>query len=106
MGEVTNAYAIIKNTGTVDLPNTCALLRALDEGREHPNKKMCVGTLPVQSQVTVKLTVDSTFRENTVIQIDVTANDAILLRVDRQSCRDIKIFGGTPSDVGVIKSTK
>ena len=42
MGEVTNAYVTVKNTGMVDLPNTCALLRAIDEDREHPDKKVCV----------------------------------------------------------------
>ena len=103
MGEVTNSYVIVKNTGTVDLPNTCALLRAIDEGREHPNKKVCVANLPVQNQVTLKLTVDSTYQQNTVIQVDATSNDAILLRVDKPSCTDIGLFGGAPSDVGVVK---
>lgn len=103
MGEVTNAYVTVVNTGTVDLPNTCALLRAIDEGREHPDKEVCVNNLPVKNQVTYKLTVDSTYRQDTIIQVDVTSNGAILLRVDRQSCRDIKLFGGAPTDIGVIK---
>jgi hypothetical protein len=103
MGEVTNAYVTIKNTGTLDLPNTCGLLRAIDEGREHPDKKVCTPNLPAQNQVTVKLTVDSTYRQDTIIQVDVTSNENILLRVDRHSCRDIGLFGGAPSDVGVIK---
>ncbi|MBL8049955.1 MAG: hypothetical protein JNM46_01925 [Anaerolineales bacterium] len=103
MGEVTNAYVTVKNTGTVDLPNTCGLLRAIDEGREHPDKKVCVSNLPIQSQVILKLTVDSTYQKDTIIQVDVLSNEAILLRVDKQSCRDISLFGGAPSDVGVIK---
>lgn len=103
MGEVTNAYVTVKNTGTVDLPNTCALLRAIDEGREHPNKKMCVANLPLQNQVTLKLTVDSTYKQNTVIQVDTSSNDVLLLRADKPSCTDIGLFGGAPSDVGVIK---
>jgi len=103
MGEVTNAYVIVKNTGTVDLPNTCALLRAIDEGREHPDKKGCVPDLPVGNQVTLKLTVDSTYKESTAIQVDASSNDAILLRVDKQSCTDIGLFGGEPSDLGVVK---
>ena len=103
MGEVTNAYVLIKNTGTVDLPNTCGLLRAIDEGREHPDKKVCATNLPSQNQVTLKLTVDSTYQKDTIIQVDVTSNDAILMRVDKQSCRDISLFGGVPSDVGVVK---
>jgi hypothetical protein len=103
MGEVTNSYVTVKNTGTVDLPNTCALLRAIDEGREHPDKQVCVTNLPAQYQVTLKLTVDSTYKENTVIQVDTTSNDVILLRVDKPSCTDIGLFGGAPTDLGVIK---
>lgn len=103
MGEVTNAYVTVKNTGTVDLPNTCALLRAIDEDREHPDKKMCVTNLPAQNQVKLKLTVDSAYKQDTVIQVDASSNDVLLLRVDKPSCTDIGVFGGAPSDVGVIK---
>lgn len=103
MGEVTNAYVNVKNTGNVDLPNTCALLRAIDEDRVHPDKKRCVNNLPVKNQVKFKLTVDSQYRVDTIIQVDVTTNDTVLLRLDRQSCRDISLFGGVPSDVGVVK---
>lgn len=103
LGEVTNAYVTVKNTGTVDLPNTCSLLRAIDEGREHPDKKVCVANLPVRNQVTFKLTVDSAYKQDTVIQVDTSSNEAILLRLDRPSCTDIGLFGGAPSDIGVIK---
>lgn len=103
MGEVTNSYIIVKNTGNIDLPNTCALLRAIDEGRDHPDKKVCVDILPVKSQVKLKLTVDSTYRKDTIIQVDVTSNENLLLRVDKQSCRDISLFGGVPGDIGVVK---
>jgi hypothetical protein len=103
MGEVTNAYVTVKNTGTVDLPNTCALLRAIDEDRVHPDKQKCVSNLPVQNQVTLKLTVDSVYKQNTVIQVDASSNDVLLLRVDKPSCTDIGLFGGAPSDVGVVK---
>lgn len=103
MGEVTNAYVTVKNTGTADLPNTCALLRALDEDREHPDKKVCVPNLPVGNQVTLKLTVDSAYKQDTVIQVDASSNDVLLLRVDKPSCTDINLFGGAPTDVGVVK---
>jgi hypothetical protein len=103
MGEVTNAFVTVKNIGTVDLPNTCAILRAIDEDREHPDKRICVANLPAQNQVTLKLTVDSQYQVNTIIQVDVTSNEVTLLRLDKQSCKDIRIFGGTPSDVGEIK---
>jgi hypothetical protein len=103
MGEVTNAYVTMKNTGTVDLPNSCAMLRAIDEDRVHPDKKKCVDNLPTQNQVTLKLTVDSTYKQNTVIQVDASSNDVLLLRVDKPSCTDIGLFGGAPSDIGLIK---
>ncbi len=103
MGEVTNAYITVKNTGNVDLPNTCALLRAIDEDRVHPDKQKCITNLPTQNQVTLKLTVDSAYKQDTVIQVDASSNSAILLRVDKPSCTDIGLFGGAPSDLDVIK---
>jgi hypothetical protein len=103
MGEVTNAFVTVKNTGNVDLPDTCSLLRAIDEDRVHPDKKVCVLNLPVQHQVTLKLTVDSAYQQDTAIQVDTTTGDTLLLRVDRQSCTDIGLFGGAPNDTGVIK---
>ena len=106
MGEVTNAYVIVRNTGTVELPNACGLLRANDEGREHPDKKSCVASLPAQFQVTLKLTVDSTYQEDTIIQVDALSNEVVLLRIDKQSCRDIQLIGGVPADVGVVKPTQ
>jgi hypothetical protein len=103
MGEVTNAYVTVKNTGTVDLTNTCSLLRAIDEGRTHPDKNKCVSNLPAQKQVTLKLTVDSTYKQNTAIQVDTSSNEVLLLRVDKPTCSDISLFGGVPSDLDVIK---
>ncbi len=103
MGEVTNAYVTVQNTGTIDLPNTCAILRAIDEDREHPDKKVCISNLPAQNQVNLKLTVDSKYKVDTIIQVDVTSNEVTLLRFDKQSCRDISLFGGAPSDLGQIK---
>ena len=103
MGEVTNAYVTVKNTGNVTLPNTCALLRAIDEDREHPDKKVCVSNLPIQHQVTLKLTVDSAYQQDTAIQVDASSNEILLLRVDKASCTDIGLFGGEPDDAGIVK---
>lgn len=103
MGEVTNAFVTLKNSGNVDLPNACALLRASDEDRQHPDKIRCVPNLPVHTEVTLKLTVDSAFKVGTAIQVDATSNGVLLLRVDRLSCTDIAVFGGEPSNVGEIK---
>jgi hypothetical protein len=46
MGEVTNAYSIIRNTTGQSLTNVCATLSASDEARVHPDKTVCVAALP------------------------------------------------------------
>lgn len=105
MGEETNAYVTLQNTGTVDLPNACGLLRAADEGRPHPDKTKCVDNLPAGYQVTLKLTVDTTFKKDTIIQVDASSDGNLLLRVDKQSCTDLDVVGGIPTDIGEIKPT-
>jgi hypothetical protein len=47
--------------------------------------------------------VDSTYKQSTIIQVDVSSNDILLLRVDKQSCTDISLTGGAPTEVGVVK---
>jgi hypothetical protein len=104
MGEVTNAFVTLQNTGNVDLPNTCGLLRAVDEGRPHPDKTKCVDNLPAGYQVTLKLTVDSTFKQSTIIQVDASSADILLMRVDQQSCTNLDLPGATiPGEIGIIK---
>ena len=103
MHEVTNAYVKIMNTGGPDLPNACGLLRAIDEDREHPDKQRCVVNLPADYQVTFRLTVDSAYKQDTAIQVDVSSEDVLLLRVSEPSCRDINLFGAPPSDEGTTR---
>lgn len=99
MGEVTNAFIILKNTGNIELTNLKATLTALDEGRVHPDKTVELTSLPVASQVTVKLTVDSTYRQETPIQIEVTADGGLFQRVGQDSCKDIGLFAPNPEDL-------
>jgi hypothetical protein len=99
MGEVTNAYVTLKNLGNVDLTNIEATLKALDEGRVHPDKTVELTLLPVNYQVAIKLTVDSTYREETPIQIEVTADYGLFQRVGANSCRDIGIFAPKPESM-------
>src|SRR6185503_10153285 len=80
MGEVTNAFVTLKNTGGVELTNLKATLFALDEGREHPDKTVELTSLPVGNQLTVKLTVDSTYREQTPIQVEVASDQGLFPR--------------------------
>jgi len=99
MGEVTNAFITLKNTGNVELTNLKATLHALDEGRVHPDKTVELTSLPVAYQVTVKLTVDSTYRQETPIQIEITADNGLFQRVGQDSCKDIGLFAPNPDDL-------
>ena len=96
MGEVTNAYVTFKNVGNVDLTNLIATLYALDEGREHPDKIQEIAILPVRYQITLKMTVDSTYKEETPIQVEVTSDQGTFPRGGADSCRDIDLFGPRP----------
>lgn len=96
MGEVTNAFVNLKNTGNVELTNLKATLNARDEGREHPDKTVELTALPVNYEVSIKLTVDSTYQEETPIQVEITADGGLFQRVGADSCRDIGIFAPNP----------
>lgn len=99
MGEVTNAFVTLRNIGNVELTNLRATLIALDEGREHPDKTVEVAFLPAAYQVSLKLTVDSTYRAETPIQIEVTGDGGLFQRVGAESCRDIGLLAPNPSSL-------
>ena len=99
MGEVTNAYVTLQNNTGTDMSDLCATLYALDEGRVHPDKTVCVPLLGNGQQVTLKLTVDSTYQQETPIQVEVTNGDTVLSRVDSPSCTDIGFFAPAPGVV-------
>ncbi|NJC95766.1 MAG: hypothetical protein FIB03_05415 [Anaerolineae bacterium] len=92
MGEVTNAFVTLKNIGSVELTNLRATLYALDEGRVHPDKTVELTSLPAGYQVTVKLTVDSTYKADTPIQVEVITDQGTFPREGSDSCRDLGIF--------------
>jgi hypothetical protein len=97
MGEVTNAFVVLTNTGGVELTNLKATLKALDEGREHPDKTVDVTALPVGHKVTLKLTVDSTYQEETPIQVEASGDGGLFQRLGADSCKDIGLFAPNPS---------
>lgn len=99
MGEVTNAFVTLSNTGDVELTNLNVTLNALDEGREHPDKTVEVASLPVGYKVTLKLTVDSTYKAETPIQIEVRGEAGLFQRVGADSCKDIGIFAPNPDSL-------
>ena len=96
MGEVTNAYVTLKNTGNVDLTNLVATLYTLDEGRVHPDKTKEVASIPVGYEVTLKLTVDSTYKAESPIQVEVSSSQGLFPRQGVASCRDIGLFAPKP----------
>jgi uncharacterized membrane protein len=96
MGEVTNAFVTIKNTGNVALTNLRVTLLALDEGREHPDKTVELTSLPPAYQVTVKLTVDSTYKKDSPIQVEVASDQGTFPREGAAACRDIGILAPKP----------
>jgi hypothetical protein len=95
MGEVTNAFVTLKNTG-VELTNLKVTLFALDEGREHPDKTVELTSLPVGYQVTLKLTVDSTYKQESAIQVEVISDQGTFPREGLASCTDIGLFAPNP----------
>jgi len=99
MGEVTNAFVTLENTGNVDLTNLTTTLMALDEGREHPDKTVETAFLQTGYQVTVKLTVDSTYQAETPIQVEVMGDGGLFQRVGASSCQDIGLFAPDPASL-------
>lgn len=96
MGEVTNAYVTIKNIGNTELTNLVATLYALDEGREHPDKVQEIASLPIHYEITLKMTVDSTFKAETPIQVEAISDQGVFPREGLNSCTDIGIFAPKP----------
>jgi hypothetical protein len=103
MGEVTNAYPIIRNNTGNELTNVCATLTASDEARLHPDKTSCIVSLPNGYQATLKLTVDTGFKQDTSIRVDVTSNEGSTLSLARSSCRDLGLPGWVPDKIGVVE---
>jgi hypothetical protein len=99
MGEVTNAYVTLKNNTGADMTDGCTTLYALDEGRVHPDKTVCVPLLQHGQQVTLKLTVDSTYRQTTPIQVEVKSGETLLSRMGQESCTDIGLFAPRPGSL-------
>lgn len=99
MGEVTNAFVTLKNAGNIELTNLRITLHALDEGREHPDKTVEVTALPTGHEVSLKLTVDSTYQEETPIQVEVADDAGLFERVGAESCRDIGLFAPEPASL-------
>lgn len=99
MGEVTNAFVTLKNIGNVELTNLVTTLYALDEGREHPDKTQETASLPVGHEVTLKLTVDSTYKKESPIQVETNTSQGPFPREGVASCRDIGVLTPNPDSL-------
>jgi len=99
MGEVTNAFVVLRNTGGVELTNLKVTLNALDEGRVHPDKTVDVSLLPMGYKATLKLTVDSTYKAETPIQIEVSGDAGLFQRLGADSCKDIGVLAPNPDSL-------
>lgn len=97
LGEVTNAFVVVRNTALIEVTNLKVTLNALDEAGVHPDKTVEIPSLQAGSKVTLKLTVDSTYRQETPIQIEVTGDGGLFERVGSASCKDIGILAPNPS---------
>lgn len=96
MGEVTNAFVTLTNTGAIELTNLRVTLNALDEDRVHPDKTVELTSLPIRNQVTVKLTVDTAYQKDTPIQV-VTVSDQGGFPIEGlASCTDLGLFAPKP----------
>ena len=103
MGEVTNAYVVLANASGPDLTTVCATLSAADEGRVHPDKTACVPSLPRGYQVTLKLTIDTTFQVDTIVEVGVLSNEGTMASAGGLACRDIGSFVPAPEKIGVLE---
>lgn len=103
MGEVTNAYVQVRNTGGAEWTEVCATLRGLDEDRAHPDKTKCAASLPTGYKITFKLTVDTGYKQDTPIQVDVSTGQGPALRAGKESCTDIGFPGVQPADLDTIQ---
>jgi hypothetical protein len=99
MGEVTNAFVTLKNTGGTELTNVNATLYALDEGRVHPDKTVELTSLSVGYEVTIKLTVDSTYKKESPIQVEVNSDQGLFPREGLPSCTNIGVFAPDPASL-------
>jgi hypothetical protein len=103
MGEVTNAFLTISNLGTSELLNICATLRGQDEGQAHPDRTKCISSIPGGYQVTLKLTIDTTYKEASPIQVEIASDDLLLQRLAKDGCSDIGLFPPGIDDIGRVE---
>ncbi|GEM_PF-2052082 len=86
LGEVTNAYITVQNIGNQDAENVRITLAASDEEKPHRDRQYIVPHLPPQYEISVKLTVDTQSRQDTVLTVHVSAENAVSEAVTKENC--------------------
>jgi len=89
MGEVTNIYVQIQNVGTAEANDVQVIASATDEDRPHPDKLHAVPHLPPGNEITFKFTVDTQFRKDTTITIDLSSDEGAQASSSRTDCRQL-----------------
>jgi hypothetical protein len=59
-----------------------------------------VASLPAGFLVTLKLTVDTGYKQDTPIQVDVSTSAGLTRRAGTESCTDIGVFVNEPPNLG------
>jgi hypothetical protein len=103
MGEVTNVYVKLTNSSSPDLTAVCATLSAADENRVHPDKTICVDSLPQGYQTILKLTVDTAFQVSTIVEVTVSSSNGLLQRAGGLACTDIGGVRPPEEKLGVVE---
>ena len=106
MGEVTNVYVKLTNSFSPDLTAVCATLSAADEDRLHPDKTVCVDSLPLGYQTSLKLTVDTAFEVSSVVEVTVSSSNGLFLRAGGLACTDIGAFLPASETLGAVEPIK
>lgn len=87
MGEVTNAYLTVQNLGSKPASDLVLLLSSPDEDRSHPDKQYQLKELPVASEVSVKLTVDTQNGVDSSVIGVVTVSGVEAARAETRDCK-------------------
>ncbi len=103
MGEVTNAYITLVNAPGQDLTSVCVTLSSADEGRLHPDKTICIPSLPGGYLVKLKLTIDTTFQVNTMVEFAITSNEGIPSTTGELVCQAVGIHKPPPEILSVLQ---
>jgi hypothetical protein len=103
MGEVTNAYVTLINAPGPGLTSVCVTLSSVDENRLHPDKTICIPSLPGGYMVTLKLTIDTTFHETKIMELLVNTNEGITITENGLACQEIGKNKPVPGILNVVQ---